>query len=129
MKPIGLLSLCFLVLIALTGCESMNFSQYTGAQQTWPTGSSFTDKVLAVPIYRGWPENPYDVLGVVQFGNPNTDWNEGDLKQAARSAKAAGGDAIILLPKGNDPSPKATAMRAQLGIGEKQTAALVVKWK
>ena len=118
-----------LVLITLTGCEGMKFAKYQGEQRAWPTGTSFTDGVFAVPVYRGWPEKSYEVLGFVKFSNSNIDWNQGDLKQAAGEAKKAGGDAIILMPKGVDPSPTAVATREQLGIGASQTVALVVKWK
>lgn len=64
-----------------------------------------------------------------KFSNSNIDWNQGDLKQAAGEAKRAGGDAIILMPKGADPSPTAVATRQQLGLDASQTVAVVVKWK
>lgn len=121
--------LASLSLLALTGCESMTFAKYDGPPRAWPTGSAFTDGVFDVPMYRGWPEKPYEVLGFVQFSNPNIDWNRGDMKEAARKARAAGGDAIILMPRGADPSPTAAAARQQLGISPSQTAAVVVKWK
>ena len=118
-----------LVLISSTGCEGMRFSKYEGPVTTWPTGSAFTDKVFEVPVYRGWPEKPYDVLGYVEFTNPNIDWNQGDMKQAARTAKETGGDAIILMPKADIHSPTSTTTRTQLGITGNQTVAVVVKWK
>ena len=129
MKRFILPLLCSFVLITLTGCEGMKFAKYTGEQRAWPTGSSFTDGVFDVPVYRGWPEKPYDVLGFIQFSNPSTDWNQGDVKQACRQAKQAGGDAIILMPKGTDPSPTTVATRQHLGIRDSQSAAMVVKWK
>jgi hypothetical protein len=119
----------FLALVALTGCEGMRFSQYSGEQRTWPTGGALADAVYDVPVYRGWPERPYEVLGFVQFSNPNTDWNRGDLKQAARQAQEAGGDAMLLISKGADPSPTVTTLRQQLELPANQTTGVVLKWK
>jgi hypothetical protein len=129
MKRMVPISLSSLMLLGLLGCGSMNFTKYAGDQTAWPAGSSFSDKVYAVPVFRGWPERPYEVLGVVQFNNPNIDWNEGDVKQAAGQAKAAGGEAIILMPKGTESSPTSAALRTRLGITGGQTVAVVLKWK
>lgn len=117
------------LVLALTGCGSMNFATYQGEQKPWPTGNAFNDGVFDVPLYRGWPEKPYDVLGFVRFRNPNVDWNRGDMKMAARLAKESGGDAMILMPKGDDPSPTTSSIRQQLGISPSQTVGVVVKWK
>ncbi|MCZ7635832.1 MAG: hypothetical protein M5U12_07165 [Verrucomicrobia bacterium] len=121
--------LAALLMVLLTGCDTMTFSQYSGGDRVWPTGSAFTEGVFAVPVYRGWPEKPYTVLGLVQFENPNVDWNRGDMMQAAKKAQAAGGDALILLPKGADPSPTVTETRKQFGITGDHTVGVVVKWK
>lgn len=117
------------MLLALTGCESMQFSKFSGEQRSWPSGNAFTEGAYAVPAYRGWPEKPYDVVGLVQFDQPGIDWNKGDMKQAAELARRAGGDAIIVLPRGYDPSQTTSALRQQLGISGSETVALVVKWK
>lgn len=82
---------CVLIPLAFTGCESMNFSRYEGGPRAWPTGSALTEGSYAVPVYRGWLEKPYDVLGVVRFANSNADWNRGDIKQTAEEARKAGG--------------------------------------
>lgn len=115
--------------LILTGCEVMTFARYSGEPRTWPTGSSFSEAVYDVPVYRGWPEKPYDVLGLVQFDNPNVDWNRGDIMQAAKKAREVGGDAIILVPRGTDPSPTMLDMRRQLGITGSHTVAVVIRWK
>jgi hypothetical protein len=130
MKSHSLLPLLGAVLmLALTGCDTMSFTRYAGEPRAWPTGSAFTDGTFDVPVYRGWPEKPYDVIGLVQFDNPNVDWNRGDMIQAAKKARAAGGDAVILVPKGTDPSPTITESRKQLGITGTHTVGVVVKWK
>ncbi len=130
MKPPLLLRLvASSLLLVFAGCESMMYSRYDGPQKAWPVGSSLTDGVYEVPVYKGWPEKAYEVLGVVQFDNPSIDWNRGDAMQAAKQAKAAGGDAIILLPKGGDPSPTGAAVRQDLGLAGDRAVAVVVKWK
>lgn len=116
-------------LFLFTGCESMQYSQYQGQQRAWPTGSALTTGVYDVPVYRGWPEKPYDVIALIQFDQANVDWNQGDAKQAAKMAAGAGGDAIILLPGGADPSPTSAAMRKDLAVGDNRSVAVVVKWK
>lgn len=128
-KPLQQVLICAVLTFVLTGCEVMSFSRYTGEARAWPTGSAFTEAVHAVPVYRGWPEKPYDVVGLIQFDNPNVDWNRGDIMQAAKKAREAGGDAIILVPKGADPSPTVAEMRRQLGITGSHTVAVVIKWK
>lgn len=107
----------------------MKFSNFTGNQTTWPTGNSFTDGGFALPTYRGWPEKSYEVVGLIQFNKSNIDWNRGDINQATGLAKKAGADAVILLPKGIDPSPTTVATRQKLGITADQTVALAIKWK
>jgi hypothetical protein len=119
----------FLVLVTLTGCEDMKYSQYNGPHKAWPTGSSFSEVVFDVPVYRGWPEKSYDVLGHVQFNSANMDWNKGDMKLAAHKAKEMGGDAILMVPKGDVSSTTLAGLRNDLGIGSDQTIALVLKWK
>ncbi len=111
------------------GCEQMQMAKYTGEKKAWPTGSSISDAVFAVPVFRGWPERQYDVLGYVQFNKPNVDWNQGDMKQAAAMAKENGGDAIIMIPKGGAQTPTVASLCKDVGISGDRTAAVVLKWK
>jgi len=118
-----------LLLVFLTGCEDMRYARYEGQPKAWPTGSSFSENVFDVPVFSGWPEKAYDVVGYVQFSNPNIDWNQGDIKQAARKAKEAGGDALLMIPKGAAASPTLETVRKDLGLTDSHTTALVLKWK
>ncbi|MCB9913187.1 MAG: hypothetical protein H6827_09345 [Planctomycetes bacterium] len=107
----------------------MKYRQYGGTASKWPTGSAYTDKMFDVPVYRGWPERNYVVLGSVEFNSPNVDWNQGDMKQAARMAKEAGGDAIIIIPRGEDRSPTTATARRELGMSDARQVAVVIKWE
>jgi hypothetical protein len=107
----------------------MRVARYSGDQKAWPTGSSFSDQVFAVPVFRGWPEKPYTVLGYIEFNSPNVDWNDGDIKQACLKAKAMGGDAILMMPKGEVSTPTLVSLRSDVGIDGSRTAAVVLKWK
>jgi hypothetical protein len=129
MKQIIISLLGSLFILTLCGCEETRFAQYNGQPQAWPTGSSFTDKVYDLPVFRGWPEKAYDVLGYIEFTNPNIDWNEGDIKQAARKAKKLGGDALLIIGKGDVVSPSLGKVRTELGISTGRTVAVVLKWK
>lgn len=130
MKPrVITAALSAVLLVALCGCESMPFTPYNGQSRAWPTGSSFSDQVYDVPVFRGWPERSYDVLGAITFSNPNIDWNQGDIKQAAKRAKQAGGDAMIMLPKGAVGSSNMAALRQDLGLSDNKTAGVVIRWK
>jgi hypothetical protein len=129
MKRLAITLLGTLAIFSLTGCVEMTFAKYDGQQKAWPTGSSFSDQVFAVPVFRGWPEKTYDILGYVEFSNPNVDWNRGDMEQAAKKAKQMGGDAMIMLPKNEASSQKLSEIRQELGIDTSRTRALVLKWK
>ncbi len=119
-------SLC---LLCLTGCDHMRYVKYEGRQNTWPTGSSFSDQMFAVPVFHALPEKPYDVIGYVEFDQPNVDWNEGDIKIAASMAKQSGGDALLMLTRADSTSQTVTSLRTSIGIDASRTRAIVLKWK
>ena len=87
MKPT--LSLIFaLTCVLLCGCASPHFTPYVG-EQGWPQSPGSTVETnCIVPIYHGWPDKPYTVLGVIT--------TEGNHPAAvARCAKSKGADALI----------------------------------
>jgi hypothetical protein len=129
MKRLAITLLGTLAILSVTGCVEMTFAKYEGQQKAWPTGSSFSDQVYALPVFRGWPEKPYDILGYVEFNNPNVEWNRGDVEQAAKKAKQMGGDAMLMVPKGEASSQKLTEIRQELGIDTSRARGLVLKWK
>ena len=82
-----------------------------------------------IPVYRGWPERPYKVLGSIRFEDPNKYWDDGIISKAARVGKRKGGNAIIIrqgsefgvgqiVGMKNDPSQ----------FSYNQTTALVIRW-
>lgn len=88
------------------------------------------DSSYALPVYRGWPEKPYSVIGSIQFADPNPVWDDGDTARAARLAKAKKADAIIMrlgAEAGVGAIAGAAADPKVFSIG--QVAALVIKWK
>jgi hypothetical protein len=113
----------------LTGCEQMQFAKYSGQQKAWPTGGSFSDQVFEVPVFRGFPEKNYDVLGYIQFDKPNVDWNQGDIKQATGMAKGLGGDALLMVAKGKATNQRLSSLCKDMGIDGSRTTAVVLKWK
>jgi hypothetical protein len=88
MKP--MFSLLFaLASVLFCGCASSpDFTPYVG-KQAWPQSpGSFVETKYTVPIYYGWPDKPYIVLGVITTEGNN-------IASVARFAKLHGADALI----------------------------------
>jgi hypothetical protein len=123
---------CFLlltVIIITAGCAPLRYSQFSGNFPNITTSGTMVEQ-RAIPVYRGWPDKPYIVIGSIRFQDPNAQWNDGDTARAAHLGKTKGGDAIIMrvgsefgvgLTTGaaNDPSV----------FRNGQVSALVIKWK
>jgi hypothetical protein len=77
-----------LACVLLGGCASPDFTPYVG-KQGWPQSPSSTVETnCIVPIYYGWPDKPYTVLGVITA--------KGSRPAAVASyAKSKGADALI----------------------------------
>ena len=93
-KPL-LILLCF----GLIGCSNVEYTPYSGGQQSWPTApGAFVQKRFAVPIYYGDPPRAYRVLGMLEAsGRRRTRANKADaLEAAADQAKKMGADALIV---------------------------------
>src|SRR5581483_4207827 len=71
---LSLFSACVLV----SGCVPMRYSELTGNNRnnlTWPQGKgTMAETSYSIPVYRGWPERPYEVLGSVRFVDPGKYW-------------------------------------------------------
>jgi TPR repeat protein len=78
-----------LACVLLCGCvSSPDFTPYVG-KQGWPQSpGSFVETKYTVPIYYGWPDKPYIVLGIITAEGRNT-------ANVARYAKLHGADALI----------------------------------
>ena len=84
------------------GCVNLRYSQFRGRglsepYGSWPTGpGTMAETRFAVPVYRGWPEKPYELLGSLSHPDPNAKWNDDFFAAAAKEAKQQGGDAVII---------------------------------
>src|ERR1044071_4768199 len=93
-------SLLALACLIMVGCSPMRYSQYTGKGGVWPAGiwplgsGTMAETSYRIPVYRGWPERPYKVLGSIRFEDPNKYWDDGIISKAARVGKRKGGNAI-----------------------------------
>ena len=67
--------------------------------------------------------------GIKCYLTLNTVMYDHDMQLAARKAKEAGGDALIVVPKGKDPSPTMAEARRTLGVADTRTYGIVVKWR
>ena len=84
----------------------------------------------AIPVYRGWPEKPYVVLGSLSCPDRNANWNDDFFAEAARQAKAHKGDAIIIRQGAEFGVSKIAGSRTDPMViaSSYQTSALVVRW-
>jgi hypothetical protein len=94
-------------------------------------GGLFTSG-LDVPVYRGWPEKEYQVLGSLRFDDPNRSWgyDDGILKDAASEAKRHGADAIIIRQGAEFGISQIAGARANPSsvLASYQTTALAIRW-
>jgi hypothetical protein len=119
-----------LLILATAGCSSpMRYSQYTGKNTAWPTSpGSMAETAYAIPVYRDWPERPYEVIGSVRFEDPRRYWDDGVIRDAAATGKKQGGDALIFRPgSATRGSWLDQWISRPAGYGHEITA-LVLKW-
>ena len=121
-------------ILFLIGCSQigpMRYSQYTGQKKNWQVANgAMAETQYTVPVYRGWPDRSYNVIGSIRFVNPNKYWDDGVINMACSMAKQKGGDAIIMrygsefgvgMTTGSAGDPK-------IFTGNDITG-LVIKWK
>jgi hypothetical protein len=119
-----------------TGCVNLQYSKYTGHDTSEPFGAwpisqgTMAETRFAVPVYRGWPEKPYQLLGSLSHEDPNARWNDDFFAAAARKAKGLNGDAVIIREGAEfGVSQIASAARERRNIlSSHQTTALVIRW-
>lgn len=119
-----------LSLSLFSACAPSHYSSF-GGKQVWPTTKgAIPDSAYVVPVYRGWPERPYRVIGSIPFEKNKSDWSDKDTAQAALTAKRKSGDGLIIsstLEMGLE-AVKAMAVDTQVFPQPKMTV-LVIKWK
>ncbi len=135
LKRVALLLALTLILVAI-GCAPIRYSEYTGHDVSsylgsWTIGQgTMAETSYAVPVYRGWPEKHYKVLGSLSFPDPNKTWDEGIISAAASTAKVHHADAIIIRQGAEFGVSKIAGARGDpLVISSSyQTTALAIKW-
>jgi hypothetical protein len=121
--------------VAFTGCVNLRYSKYTGRDTSSPYGpwlegsGTMTETRFAVPIYRGWPEKTYKVLGSLSHEDVNARWNDDFFAAAAAEAKKHGGDAVIMREGAEWGVSKIADLKPSGILGSSgQTTALVIRW-
>lgn len=109
----------------------MRYSQYTGQKRNWQVANAaMAETQYKVPVYRGWPDRPYNVIGSIRFVDRNKYWDDGVINMACSMARKKGGDAIIMR-YGSEFGVGMTTGSAedpQIFTGNDITG-LVIKWK
>jgi hypothetical protein len=124
----------FVIILALAsplaGCAPKRFSEFTG-RQSWPTAAqAMSDNSFAVPVYQGWPDRPYTVIGSIAFANPANEWKAGDTAHAARIARRHGGNAMIMRQGGEFGVGAVAGAALDPHVVQMSTVtALVIRWK
>ena len=94
-------------LFFVCACVSQEFRAYVGRQQKWPTATgAFVDSEYAIPVYYGYPQKAYTVLGFLEetsYGRPSD-----AVEDAANRAKELWADAVIL----ESPGKRSEAVEA-----------------
>jgi len=99
-KSLYLFGACLL----FCACASHEFHPYVGQQQKWPTSpGAFVDSKYAVPVYYGYPAQPYTVIGYLEETSHGRFSNA--VKDAANSAKQLGADAVLVESHGKSSEP------------------------
>ena len=118
-----------------TGCLNLRYSKYTGRDAsepygTWPISpGTMAETRFAVPVYRGWPERPYQLLGSLSHEDPNARWNDGVFAAAAAQAKSLHGDAVIIREGAEFGVSQIAGAAPDADIlYSHQTTALVIRW-
>jgi hypothetical protein len=119
------------VLLFTSACTPMRYSEFAGRSKVWPvSGGSMAERQYNVPVYRGWPEKPYIVIGSIRFVDPNKYWDDGIIKLAADMAKDKGGDAIIMRAGSEFGVGMTTgAVGDPKVFSQNQITALAIRWK
>lgn len=125
------LSLVASVLVVV-GCSPMRYSQYTGQKKHWPVATgAMAETQYGIPVYRGWPEKPYTVIGSIRFVDRNKNWDDGVINMACMMAKRKRANAIIIRYGAEYGVGIITgsAADAQVVSVVNDTTALAIKWK
>lgn len=88
---VAALVVTFTAALLMTGCATLDYMPYEGAQQEWATKpGSFVRRVDGITIYHGLPPAPYNVLGRIV----TVDGNDHMLARCAQSNHA---DAVVII--------------------------------
>lgn len=124
-------SLPLLILLAVTveSHAGWLYSEYSGAYREWPTTSeSMAETGHAVPVYRTWPTKPYEVLGSLRNEDPNREWRNGEINDAAHEGKKRKANAIIIRYGSEDGVAALSGLPGQASLFRAQTTALLIRF-
>lgn len=115
---------------------AMRYSEYTGKDVssflgTWPVGQgSMAETSYRIPVYRGWPEKPYRVLGSLSSPDANKQWDEGMISAAVWEAGHHKADAIIIRQGAEFGVSQIAGAKSNPSVlwSSYQTTALAIRW-
>jgi len=85
-----------LMVFIFAGCASVSFTPYEGRSIGNPTSpGTFVDRNYELPIYQGWPPQPYRILGSIAASDNDINYFENVDQAAVRVGLEVGADALI----------------------------------
>ena len=129
MKKTFLAALTILLASNFAARAGWLYSEYSGTYREWPTtAESMAETGHKVPVFRTWPTKPYEVLGSLRHDNPNQEWRNGEINDAANEAKKKKGNAIIIRFGSEDAVMALSGVSGQANLFRAQMTALVIRF-
>ena len=82
--------------VLTAGCVRVEYREYRGLQD-WPTGSAFVGTIEDIEIFEGLPQQPYEVIGLVDVYAEDPFGNKSAVKRILEYADAKNADALMWL--------------------------------
>ncbi|HEY2343768.1 MAG TPA: hypothetical protein VGH90_12080 [Chthoniobacteraceae bacterium] len=102
-------------------------SPYDGTQ-IWPVEKgSKPEAGFDLPVYRHWPEQPFQILNVIHPSGKHGPWDASDISMAVALAKMQNADALLLCRAADLEAVKSPEADPKL-IPAGETAAFGIRW-
>ncbi len=80
----------------LVACKPKQYTPYSGVR-VWPIKKgAASEQIDGLPVYQGFPERPYDVVGTIRLANSHRSWGKGDTDEVIRLAKSNGAEGLVV---------------------------------
>jgi hypothetical protein len=107
--------------------EAWQSSPYEGTQ-VWPVEKGSSPQAgFALPVYRHWPERPFQIVSLIHPSGQHGSWNAADISTAVEMAKMQSADALLLCGARDLQAVKSADADPQV-IPPGETGAFAIRW-